>query len=132
MSNRILTPESLAQGFASRSDYERVKHLLTVQTNSTFDIIPAGLAEGGRPKVQYQHPRDECGSRPDGARQSDRGRRFIQPPSFSSRDPSLRGNGADEMRYPRRLAAGIVDYIDSDAVPTSVNGGEPAGRDLFR
>ena len=26
MSNRILTPESLAQGFISRSDYERVKH----------------------------------------------------------------------------------------------------------
>ena len=43
----------------------------------------------------------------------------------------MRGNGADELRYLRRLAAGIVDYIDFDAVPTLVNGGEPAGRDLF-
>ena len=35
------------------------------------------------------------------------------------------------MRYLRRLAAGVVDYIDFDPAPTSVNGGEPAGRDLF-
>ena len=87
--DRILTPESLAHGFASRGDYERVKHLLTVQTNLTFDVIPAGLAQGGRPKVQYQYSRNECGSELDGARQSDRGGRFIQPPVVCFARPQL-------------------------------------------
>jgi Tfp pilus assembly protein PilX len=131
LSNLILTPESLAQGFASRSDYERVKHLLTVQTNSTFDIIPAGLSDGGRPKYNINilatNAATSSGDRADNLAQ------IVSSnlPSFSSRDPSLRGNTADEMRYLCRLAAGIVDYVDSDAISTLVNGGEPAGRDLF-
>jgi Tfp pilus assembly protein PilX len=131
ISNRILTPETLAQGFASRSDYERVKHLLTVQTNSTFDIIPAGLTDGGRPKYNINTlatnsalSSTECANQIADIVSSNLS-------SFSSRDPSLRGNPAAEIRYLRRLAAGIVDYVDSDALPTSVNGGEPAGRDLF-
>jgi hypothetical protein len=37
----LLTPESLAQAFPSRKDYDRVRHLLTVQTNETYDVIPA-------------------------------------------------------------------------------------------
>lgn len=44
------TPDSLAQGFAARSDYDRVKHLLTLQSNTTYDEIPTALPEGGRPK----------------------------------------------------------------------------------
>jgi Tfp pilus assembly protein PilX len=131
LSNLILTPESLAQAFASRSDYERIKHLLTVQTNTTFDIIPAGLSDGGRPKYNINTlatnaalSSTECANQIADIVSSNL-------PAFSSRDPSLRGNGANEMRYLRRLAAGIVDYVDSDAVPTPVNGGEPAGRDLF-
>jgi Tfp pilus assembly protein PilX len=131
LSNLILTPESLAQGFASRSDYERVKHLLTVQTNSTFDIISAGLADGGRAKYNINTLATHTAA--SSTECADHLAQIISSnlPSLSSRDPSLRGNAAGEMRYLRRLAAGIVDYIDSDAIPTAVNGGEPAGRDLF-
>ena len=39
-SDRLLTPDSLAQAFATRKDYDRVKHLLTLQTNETYDAIP--------------------------------------------------------------------------------------------
>ena len=131
ISNHLLTPESLAQGFASRTDYERVKHLLTTQTNSTYDIVPAGLVEGGRPKYNINTlATNSASSSTDRANQI-AGIVSSNLPLFSSRDPSLRGNLDDEVRYLRRLAAGIVDYIDSDSVPTSVNGGEPAGRDLF-
>jgi Tfp pilus assembly protein PilX len=49
-SGRLLTPDSLAQAFATRSDYERVKHLLTSQTNETYDVIPASFKDGGSPK----------------------------------------------------------------------------------
>ena len=80
MSNRLLTPETLAQGFASRSDYERVKHLLTVQANLTFDIIPAAFADAGRPRVQHQRSCDEFDSGVDGPRRSDRGYDCIEPP----------------------------------------------------
>jgi Tfp pilus assembly protein PilX len=131
ISNRILTPESLAQGFANRSDYDRVKHLLTVHTNATYDVIPAGLAEGGRPKYNINELATNSAS--DATDRANRIAEIISSnlPAFSSRDPSLRGNTADEPCYLRRLAAGMVDYIDSDAAPTSVNLGEPAGRDLF-
>ena len=49
-SNRLLTPELLAQAFAAKTNYERVKHLLTLQTNATYDVIPAAFSDGGRPK----------------------------------------------------------------------------------
>lgn len=131
MSDRILTPESLAQGFSTRGEYDRVKHLLTVHTNATYDVIPAGLTEGGRGK--YNINELATNSAFDATDRANRIADIISSnlTSFSARDPSLRGNAADEMRYLRRLAAGMVDYIDSDSVPTSVNGGEPAGRDLF-
>ncbi len=131
ISNRILTPESLAQGFATRDDYERVKHLLTIHTNATYDAIPDGLADGGKPKYNLNDL--ATNSVFDATDRANRIAEIISSnlPAFSSRDPSLRGNTADEMHYLRRLAAGMVDYIDPDSAPTLVNLGEPAGRDLF-
>jgi type II secretory pathway pseudopilin PulG len=127
------TPDSLAQGFAARSDYDRVKHLLTLQSNTTYDEIPTALPEGGRPKCNIN---ELATNSANGATPEIRARRIAEIissnlGSFASRDPSLRGVAASETRYLRRLAAGIVDYIDADCAPTSANGGEPAGRDLF-
>ncbi len=42
-SNRLLTPESLAQAFATKSSYDRVKHLLTLQTNETYRRDTSGF-----------------------------------------------------------------------------------------
>ena len=133
MSNRLLTPSSLAQAFATKTDYDRVKHLLTAQDNETYDVIPAALADGGRPKYILN---DLATNASNGATAELRANYLADIissnlNSFASRDPSLRGVPENEMRYLRRLAAGIVDYIDLDWTPTSVNGGEPAGRDLF-
>ncbi|HEY5814488.1 MAG TPA: hypothetical protein VIT23_17765, partial [Terrimicrobiaceae bacterium] len=130
-SHRILTPESLAQGFSTRGDYDRIKHLLTVETNVTYDVVPSALAEGGRPKHNINEMATNAAI---GA--TERAERIADPIAsnlsvFSSRDPSLRGNAANEKRYLQRLTAGIVDYIDPDFASTSVNGGEPGGRDLF-
>ena len=133
MSSRLLTPGSLAQAFATKADYDRVKHLLTVQNNETYDVIPATLVHGGQPKHNIN---DLATNASNGATAELRANHLANIissnlSSFASRDPSLRGVAQDEMRYLRRLAAGIVDYIDLDSAPTSVNGGEPAGRDLF-
>jgi Tfp pilus assembly protein PilX len=132
-SNRLLTADSLAQAFAAKSDYERVKHLLTLQTNETYDVIPASLPDGGRPKYNVNDAATNSLNGANAELRADRIAEIISSnlSSFSSRDPSLRGVAGDEIRYLRRLAAGIVDYIDPDSVPTLVNGGEPAGRDLF-
>ena len=132
-SNRLLTPESLAQAFAARANYDRVKHLITWQTNATYDVIPAALTEGGHPKYNINELAVNSSNGATAELRANRIAGIISSnlSSFSSRDPSLRGSPPDETRYLQRLAAGIVDYIDSDSTPTSVNGGEPAGRDLF-
>jgi type II secretory pathway pseudopilin PulG len=133
ISNRLLSPGSLAQAFATRADYERVKHLLTLQTNATYDVIPAGLADGGRPKYNINELATNSANGASAELRADRIAQIVSSnlASFSGRDPSLRGDPLAETRYLRRLAAGMVDYIDSDSTPTAVNGGEPAGRDLF-
>ena len=132
-SNRLLTPESLAQAFAAKTNYDRVKHLLTLQTNATYDVIPAAFTDGGRPKYNINELATNSSNGATAELRANRIAEIISSnlSSFSSRDPSLRGVAGNEMRYLRRLAAGVVDYIDSDSAPTSMNGGEPAGRDLF-
>jgi hypothetical protein len=133
LGNQLLTPESLAQAFATKTDYERVKHLLTLQQNETFDVIPAELAPGARPKYNINELATNSSAGATAGARADRIAAIISSnlSSFSSRDPSLRGSTANELHYLRRLAAGLIDYIDSDSAPTEVNGGEPAGRDLF-
>ena len=132
-SDRLLTPDSLAQAFATRTDYDRVKHLLTLQTNETYDAIPAGLEDGGSPKYNINELATNSSLGANAELRANRIAAIVSSnlTSLAGRDPSLRGVPVDEMRYLRRLAAGVVDYIDPDSAPTIVNGGEPAGRDLF-
>ena len=132
-SNRLLTPDSLAQAFAAKTNYDRVKHLLTLQTNATYDVVPAAFSDGGRPKYNINELATNSLNGATAELRANQISEIISSnlSSFSSRDPSLRGVAGNEMRYLRRLAAGVVDYIDSDSAPTSMNGGEPAGRDLF-
>jgi hypothetical protein len=132
-SGRLLTPDSLAQAFAAKTDYDRVKHLLTLQTNETYDVIPASFEDGGRPKYNINELATNSSHGANPELRANRIATIISSnlTSFAGRDPSLRGVPANEMHYLRRLAAGVIDYIDPDATPTLVNGGEPAGRDLF-
>jgi Tfp pilus assembly protein PilX len=132
-SDRLLTPDSLAQAFATRPDYDRVKHLLTLQTNETYDVIPASFEDGGSPKYNINELATNSSLGTNAELRANRIAAIVSSnlTSFAARDPSLRGLAANEMRYLRRLAAGVVDYIDWDSAPTIVNGGEPAGRDLF-
>jgi type II secretory pathway pseudopilin PulG len=132
-SNRFLTPDSLAQAFATKTDFDRVKHLLTLQTNETYDVIPANLEDGGRPKYNINELATNYSQDTNAELRANRIAEIISSnlTSFGGRDPSLRGVAANEMQYLRRLAAGVVDFVDPDSAPTLVNGGEPAGRDLF-
>jgi Tfp pilus assembly protein PilX len=54
-------------------------------------------------------------------------------PNFYKRDPSFAIDSKKPsdplLRYNRRIAASIVDYVDSDSVPTTITDGEPAGKE---
>lgn len=125
--------DSIGQAIGNRSQYDSIKHLLTVSDNPTFDIIPAWLRDGGKPKYNIN---DLATNTTYGATPTDRATNIAgiinsNLTNFSSRDPSLRTSVTNRIRYLNRLAANIVDYIDEDSNPTSVNNGEPAGKDLF-
>ena len=125
---------SLGQVFTSQNQYNQRKHLLSTDDTWGVDIIPGDLPEGGRPKYNLN---DLATNNVTGASAEIRANQIAQIintnlPSFRLRDPSLSTSSASEQqRYLNRLAASIVDYIDSDSGITTVNGGEPAGRDLF-
>lgn len=122
--------ESIAQTFASRAEYEAVKHLFTTQTNPSFDFIPAWLPDGGKPKYNINDLATNS-TYGDSTARAENIAGIIRKnfPKFSSRDPAYRGS--DEMRYLNRLCANIVDYIDADAQLTSVNSGEPSGQEVL-
>ena len=132
MSNQVWTPETFGHAFSARTNYENVKHLLTFTTNATYDVIPGT----DRPKYNINVMATNPGFyEPGSTNAAETMGRIIMTnlPQFYSREPSLRTNlsAADQYRYLYRLAANIVDYIDEDSVPTLVNGGEPAGKDLL-
>lgn len=134
MTNFLWTYETLGQAFANRSNFVRVKHLLSINTNPTFAVIPQSLAQGGQPKYNINVAATNAAFYVLGstnAAETMAGLIQTNLPTFASRDPSLRGNPANEIRYLNRLAANIVDYIDVDSAPTYVNDGEPAGKDLY-
>ena len=131
--NYIWTPETLAGAFGTRADYDAIKHLMSVNTNFTFDVVSASLAGGGRPMYNVNLIATNAAFYDAGSTNAGESLGAIVSSnlsSFGSRDPSLRGTTANERRYVNRLAANIVDYIDPDSLPTAVNGGEPAGKDL--
>ncbi len=125
-----LTPLTVGQAFASRTAYDARKHLLTLNEAWSPDVIPAGLPEGGKPKYNINDLSTNSTYGTPEAR-ANRIADIINSnlTNFKARDPSLAGT--NQIKYLRRLGACIVDYIDSDSEITTVNGGEPAGRDLF-
>ncbi len=115
---------SLGQTFGARADYEAVKHLFTAQTNPTYDMIPAWLAEGGKPKYNIN---DLATNSIYGSSAGARARNIAQIisqnlPSFCQRDPV--NTATNNQTYVNRLAANIVDYIDSGSVPTTSVGSD--------
>ena len=133
-SNATFTQETIAQSMASRTNYEKIKHLITASRNPTFDTVPAGFTNvTNRAKFNINNlaTNTAFGSSSSARATNLANLMYSNIPSFASRDPSLRGTPANELAYLRRLSASIVDYIsDSNALPTSVNGGEPAGQKL--
>ncbi len=128
------SPYAIGQLLDSNERVDVVRHLFGYYTTPDEDVIPAGLSDTGKPKYNI----NELAVNPVyGSSATERAEHIAgiidrNLPYFKCRDPSLAGE-TDTLKkqYLNRLAASIVDYIDADTDITSVNGGEPAGRDLF-
>jgi hypothetical protein len=140
-----ITPHQIAQAFESAADYQAVKHLTAVYEAPNEDAIPSGYqnedgswspyADAGKPKFNLN---DLATNTVHGATPTARAEHIAHIidrnlPQFKTRDPSFAAanDEASSFKYLHRLAASLVDYIDADTDCTPVNGGEPAGRDLF-
>lgn len=142
-SNQIVTPQTIA--FVSGLDFEPIKHLVSVHQVIDEDIIPTGyLAEegaaagfvayvdGGKPKYNLNDlaTNTTYGDSPEKRAVKIAGIISSNLPDFFRRDAGSALGGLSEAVYPTRLAASIVDYIDTDTIPTAGLDGEPAGKEL--
>lgn len=123
------TPDTLGQAFSSRLAFETKKHLLTLDQTWSPDVIPADLPDHGKPKYNINALATNTAYGANSEARANHIASIIGTnlPNFGKRDLGLQNEDPTGGKYLRRLAASIVDYIDSDSAPTLVNGGEPAG-----
>jgi len=138
----VLTPGNLGLVIGTNA-FQQVKHLISLHQAVDEDLIPDGYltnstnpasfvayADAGRPKYNLN---DLVLNNTNGPAQAATNiGSIIQSnlPSFFLRDLGSQTSGLANTFYPNRLAASIVDYIDTDTASTLVNGGEPAGKEL--
>jgi len=128
-SNNAVTPHTLGQAFSSRSVYEAKKHLVTIDDTWSPDVIPADKPQRGLPKFNINDLATNTIHGATATLRADKIASIIATnlPDFGKRDLGLQNEDPSGLKYIKRLAASIVDYIDADSVTTLVNGGEPAG-----
>ncbi len=144
-------PEGVRSGivlpsvFTSTNDRKNKARFYTSHQGQAFDLIPAGYFDDDRTvftahadagKFKYDLNRmatNSADSRSNAFAIADVIASNL--PSFRLRDPSFATNSLKpsdpELRYNRRIAAAIVDYIDADSNPTAITDGEPAGKEAM-
>ncbi len=141
VTNQLISLHEIGQSFANRAAYEAKKHLLSVNQAWSPDVIPRGyysnttfvaFADAGKPKYNIN---DLATNIAYGTNSSNRAVNIANIissnlPAFGKRDAGLQTEDPTGQKYVNRVAAAIVDYIDNDAIPTHVNNGEPAGKEL--
>jgi hypothetical protein len=145
--NKNVYANNLGNLFASRSDYENSKHLVTFFSGSNAQFIPPGYTNTNGLFVRYTNANlpkfninDRATNTTFGATPAIRASNIANIintnlPSFRTRDVSMaHGASGDPFRYLHRIASSIVDYIDSDSASTTLTDGspegEPAGKEL--
>ena len=136
-----------AQIFPNRADYEAKKHLYTYVTGPSQDFISRGFTNTNGTFSNYAQANLPKWNINDRATNTNFGGTAVirasnianiintNLPNFGKRDIAMsNGLGGNYFRYLERIAASIVDYIDSDAEVTILADasplGEPAGKEL--
>lgn len=136
-----------AQIFPDRADYEAKKHLYTYVSGPSQDFISRGFTNTNGTFSNYAQANfpkwniNDCATNTNfGGTAAIRASNIAtiinsNLPNFGKRDIAMsNGLGGNYFRYLERIAASIVDYIDSDAEVTVLADasplGEPAGKEL--
>ena len=136
-----------AQIFTNRADFEAKKHLYTYVTGPSQDFIPRGFTNTNGTFSNYTQANlpkwniNDCATNTNfGTTAAIRASSIANIittnlPNFAKRDIAMsNGLGGNYFRYLERIAASIVDYVDSDAEVTILSDasplGEPAGKEL--
>ncbi|MEM6885619.1 MAG: hypothetical protein AAF571_11350, partial [Verrucomicrobiota bacterium] len=129
----IKSPFTIGQVFSSTERADERKHLFGYYSAPNEDVIPSPYPEAGKAKYNLNALAEDTTLSATERAEAIADIIDLNLPNFKDRDPSFQAGGVSSQakRYLNRLTASIVDYIDSDVDITTVNGGEPAGRDLF-
>jgi hypothetical protein len=136
-----------AQIFTNRADYEAKKHLYAFVSGPSQDFIPRGFTNTNGAFSNYAQANlpkwniNDCATNTNfGANSTIRASNIANIintnlPNFGKRDIAMsNGLGGNYFRYLERIAASIVDYIDTDTEVTILSdaspSGEPAGKEL--
>lgn len=134
--------QSLGQAFDQSASYLEKKHLVTFHDGETIESIPIGvfdknnnwiaLKDGGKPKYDINQLATD--SSLSATQRTVNIAKIIDEniPKFKGRDQAFVESGmtSDQIRYVRRIAAGIVSYISSSDPVVRLPDDEPAGRGL--
>ena len=136
-----------AQIFTNRADYEAKKHFYSFVSGPSQDFIPRGFTNTNGAFSNYAQANlpkwniNDCATNTNfGANSTIRASNIANIintnlPNFGKRDIAMsNGLGGNYFRYLERIAASIVDYIDTDTEVTILSdaspSGEPAGKEL--
>lgn len=137
--NAVLSPDSIGLAITSTNAYNNLKHLVTTSQNPTYDAVPASFPVfsnafvTNRAKIAINNFATNTFY---GASTAERATNlanliYSNVPNLGTRDPSLRDIEDGGLIYLRRLSASIIDYLtDSNAPPTVIHDGEPAGQKM--
>lgn len=139
-SGTLSTPYTLGL-FIGTNAYRQIRHLVSVRSSPEEDRIPAGYfsnpttfvpyVDAGKTRFNLNNLAVQSAFGATATLRAENIGAIIHRniPSYYSRDLSLT-NPSNFQSYANRLGASIVDYIDQDFEPTTVNGGELSGKDM--
>jgi len=126
---------SVLRFFSSADRARDRRQFYTYYEATNQDVIPGGYPDSGKPKFNLQDLATNNVYGTNATLRSEYITGIIERnlPDFKKRDPSFveGGYATNAIKYVRRIAANIVDYVDIDSVPTVTSDGEPVGKELF-
>lgn len=127
----VMSPFCIGQAFSTTKRAEERQHLYGFYTAPNQDVIPAPYPDAGLPKYNINTLATDTSLFATATERAENIGSIIDSnlPDFKGRDGGT--PSSERIKYVNRIAASIVDYIDSDTSTTTVNGGEIAGKDLF-
>ncbi|MEM6886033.1 MAG: hypothetical protein AAF571_13480, partial [Verrucomicrobiota bacterium] len=126
----VKSPFSIGQAFSSSERSQDRRHLFGYYSAPNQDIIPAPYTDASQPKYNINTLATDTSLFPTATERAENIGSIIDTNLTQFKDRDAGTPSTDRIKYLNRIGASIVDYIDADVEPTTVNAGEVAGKDL--